>query len=166
MTEEIWKPVLGYEGRYEVSDQGRVRNAQGRMLKPNRMVHNYTCVHLYKGGKSSRNVSTIHRLVASAFLENPLGLREVNHKNFDRADNRAVNLEWVSRKENVRHAVKNGRRPITTKRVKGIHLKTGVIVSFQSMVYAEIHIVGKQTGGISHALRENRPAYGYVWWLA
>jgi len=163
---EVWKDVPGYEGRYEVSDLGHVRNAVGLVLKPNRMTHNYTCVHLYKGGgKSSRSVYTIHRLVASAFLENPRALREVNHKNFDRSDNRVVNLEWVSHKENMRHATQNGRRRVVSKRVKGIHLKTGVIVSFQSMVYAEVHIVGKQTGGISHALRENRPAYGYVWWL-
>lgn len=167
MTEEIWKPVLGYEGRYEVSDQGRVRNAKGREVKPNRMTHGYTCVHLYNGkGKTARRVFTIHKLVALTFLANPNDLREVNHKNFCRADNKVENLEWVSRVGNVRHAIEGGRQVKKTKKVRGIHLRTGVIARFDSLIDAERALRGAQTGAISAALKHNRPAYGYVWWLA
>ena len=162
---EAWKAVPGYEGRYEVSDQGRVRNNAGKVLKLNRMVHGYICAHLYDGtGKANRRVKTIHQLVARAFLPNLSNLREVNHRNFDKADNRVSNLEWVTRKENVRHAIVGGRRPKNGKQVCGICLETGEIVKFDNQIDAEIAVRGCQTGGISHALRLNRSAYGYVWW--
>ena len=164
---ETWKMIPGYEGKYEVSDQGRVWSVGGdRELRPNRMTHGYTCVHLYSGGKKSRVVKTIHRLVAHAFLPNPLGLSEVNHKNFSRSDNRVDNLEWVSRKENVAHALAGGRRVRPEKRVMGINLRTKTMVRFESQIAAEIALRGKQTGGISGAMKRGKPAYGYVWWFA
>jgi len=165
--QEVWKAIPGYEGRYEVSDQGRVRSTQlNRILKPNKMIHEYVCVHLYSGGKHTRSVKTIHQLVAQSFLENPHGCREVNHKNFLRSDNRAENLEWVTRKENVRHALAAGRRVKPEKRIMGITLHTKEIVAFETQIDAEIALRGKQTGGISGAMKRNRPAYGYVWWCA
>jgi hypothetical protein len=164
---ETWKVIPGYEGRYDVSDQGRVwSRTTHSALKPNRMTHGYLCVHLYKGGKRTRKVCTIHQLVAKAFLQNPKCYIEVNHKNFIRTDNRIDNLEWVSRKENVQHALAAGRRVKPEKKVKGISIATGLVYSFNSLIEAEIALRGKQTGGISHALAENRPAYGCVWWLA
>lgn len=163
---ETWKPVLGYEGRYEVSDQGQVKSIlAGKVLAPNKMNHGYTCVHLYTNGRSTRQVKTIHQLVAAAFLPNPEQYREVNHKNFIRHDNRVENLEWVSRKQNVRHALAAGRRVKPEKRVKGIHLATGRIVGFESQVAAEEELRGTRTGAISHAMKNNRPAYGFVWWF-
>jgi hypothetical protein len=164
--QEVWKPIPGYEGRYEVSDQGRVRNAAGRLLKPNKMIHGYCGVHLYSGGKQTRAVKTIHQLVARTFIPNPRNCREVNHKNFNRSDNCAVNLEWVTRKENVAHAIAAGRRVLPEKKVCGINLRTKEIVTYESQIAAEIALRGKQTGGISGAMRRRRPAYGYVWWLA
>jgi hypothetical protein len=164
---ERWKPIPGYEGRYEVSSWGRVLSKRtNKFLKPNVMNHGYACVHLYSGGKQTRVVKTIHQLVAIAFIPNPHDYREVNHKNFLRRDNRVENLEWVSRKENVQHALAAGRRVRPEKKVKGISLASGLIYTFNSLIEAEISMRGKQTGGISHALAKNRPAYGCVWWLA
>jgi len=164
--QEVWKAVPGYEGRYEVSDQGRVRNARGRVLKPNKMNHGYVCVHLYAGGKQTREVKTVHQLVARVFISNSHGCREVNHKNFNRADNRKENLEWVTRKDNVAHAIAAGRRVKPEKRVRGINLRTKQIVTYESQIAAERDLRGKQTGGISGAMKRARPAYGYVWWFA
>jgi hypothetical protein len=165
--QEVWKPVPGYEGRYEVSDQGRVLSTRTKLfLTPNVMTHGYVCVHLYSGGRHSRVVKTIHRLVADSFVPNPYGDSEVNHKNFLRRDNRAENLEWVSRKENVRHALLAGRRVRPEKCVMGINLRTKETVRFESQIAAEIALRGKQTGGISGAMKRGRPAYGYVWWFA
>ena len=130
------------------------------------MRNGYACVHLYKKGKNSRKPVSVHKLVATAFVKNPLNKREVNHINFIKTDNRAENLEWVSRAENVAHAMFNGRRYYPEKKVKGIHLKTKEIKTFDSQISAEITIKGKQTGRISQALAKNTPAYGYVWWLA
>ena len=163
--EEIWKPVPGYEGRYEVSNMGRVLSKHtNRFLKPNIMVHGYVCVHLYSGGKQTRAVKTVHQLVAQTFIPNPQNHREVNHKNFLRRDNHVENLEWVTRKENVQHALVAGRRVYPEKCVRGINLRSTEIVTFESQIAAEIALRGKQTGGISGAMKRGRPAYGYVWW--
>lgn len=165
MSQEIWKDVPGYAGRYQVSDQGRVRSiGTGRVLSPNLMNHGYVCVHLYSGGKRTRVVKTIHQLVAQAFLPNPHQYIEVNHKNFSRHDNRVENLEWVTRRQNVAHALAAGRRVRPEKRVRGIHIRTKNVVTFDSQIDAEKTLRGKQTGGISGAMKRGKPAYGYVWW--
>jgi len=163
---EIWKPIPGYEGQYDVSNIGRVLSVRtNKPLKPNIMNHGYACVHLYSGGKHTRVVKTIHQLVAQVFIPNPAACREVNHKNFLRRDNRIENLEWVTRKENVAHAIAAGRRVRPEKRVRGINLRTKEIVTFESQIAAERALRGKQTGGISGAMKRGRPAYGYVWWF-
>ena len=167
MTEESWLPIKGYESRYLVSNLGNVHSlVSNKVLAPNRMNHGYTCVHLYTNGKKSRKVMTIHQLVALAFIPNPQSLREVNHKNFIKHDNRIDNLEWISRRGNVMHAIAAGRRVKPEIRIRGIHLGTGRILTFDSQVAAEDHLCGGRTGGISHAMAAHRPAYGYVWWLA
>jgi hypothetical protein len=164
---DIWIPIEGYKGRYAVNQFGEVWSCKAnKLLTPNRMTHGYLCVHLYRGGKSTRKVRTIHQLVAEAFLGNVHGYTEVNHKDFDRANNNVKNLEWVSRKENVRHAIAAGRKANNKRKVKGISLSSGRIYTYDSLMEAEIAMRGVQTGGISHALKNNRPAYGCVWWLA
>lgn len=164
---EIWVPIEGYEGRYAVNQYGEVWSCKAnKFLTPNKMTHGYLCVHLYRGGKSTRKVRTIHQLVAEAFLGNPHGYAEVNHKDFNRANNNLKNLEWVSRKENVQHALAAGRRVRPEKKVKGISLASGLVYTFESLIAAEVAMRGKQTGRISQALKNNRPAYGCVWWLA
>ena len=165
--EEIWIPISGYEGLYAVNQFGQVWSCKtNKIMAPNKMNHGYLCVHLYRGGRSTRKVRTIHQLVAKAFLHNPNEYAEVNHKNFDRTDNRVENLEWVSHEENVRHAIRAGRKANNKRKVKGISLSSGLIYTYDSLVEAEIAMRGVQTGGISHALKNNRPAYGCVWWLA
>ncbi|MDN7881380.1 NUMOD4 motif-containing HNH endonuclease [Burkholderia aenigmatica] len=104
---ETWKDVPGYEGRYQVSDQGRVRNAAGRVLKPFAHRDGYLNVKLCAAG-SERTV-LVHRLVASAFLAPTPGCNEVDHLDCDKRNNRSVNLEWVDRSENMRRAALNGR---------------------------------------------------------
>lgn len=163
IMQEVWKAIPGYEGLYEVSDQGRVRNAKRHVLAPNKMTNGYLCVHLYANGKHTRAPKTIHRLVARVFLTKPKNAIEVNHKNFDRTDNRAENLEWVSAIENVRHTIAAGRNHKSVVPVKGIRVSDGVAVSFESQVAAEEALRGKRTGGVSHAIKLNRSMYGYKW---
>jgi hypothetical protein len=69
---ENWKPVAGFEGLYEVSDLGRVRNAVGRVLKPNPTLGGYAGVHLYSGGKHTRKRRQISRLVLETFHAYPV----------------------------------------------------------------------------------------------
>lgn len=118
---EAWRPVRGYEGLYEVSDQGRVRSldrivgaARGgtkrmksRVLQPRPLKRGYQRVSLSRDGRP-RDVY-IHRLVAEAFLgECPPG-SEVCHRNGDPGDNRVLNLRWGSHGSNVQDTVTHGR---------------------------------------------------------
>ena len=110
---EIYVPVRGYEGYYEVSNLGNVRSLPrgrntGVVLKPSTRVRNYQCVSLSKSGV--RKVHNIHRLVADAFISNPDGKRTVNHKDSNPKNNEVTNLEWATHSENERHARSNGKQ--------------------------------------------------------
>lgn len=108
--QEEWRPVKGYEGLYEVSSFGRVRRLdghdsrghfiKGRVLKERRTTNGYVQVQLSNGKSKEYRV---HRLVATAFHERPEGKTEVNHINEIKTDNRAENLEWVTKTENQNH---------------------------------------------------------------
>lgn len=104
---EEWRPVVGYEGLYEVSNLGRVAslnyNGTGKRkeLKPTKAHHNYLNVRLYKEGewKGVR----LHRIVANAFIPNPDKLPEINHKDENPTNNAVSNLEWCSHKYNCNY---------------------------------------------------------------
>ena len=101
---ELWRKVRDYEN-YEISTHGRVMNTcRNKLLTPNKNTWGYLGVFLYKNGIEKR--FQIHRLVAQAFLENPLEKNEVNHIDGDKTNNCITNLEWV-RSENMKHAHQN-----------------------------------------------------------
>jgi hypothetical protein len=101
---EEWRPVVGFEGTHEVSSLGRVRSLlSNKVLKPIKHTGGYRCVS--PCGKRHR---TIHSLVAAAFIgPRPHGL-DINHIDGDKTNNAAVNLEYVTRKENMQHARRTG----------------------------------------------------------
>jgi hypothetical protein len=111
---EIFKPIPGTNGMYEVSNYGRVKSLNpdsrsifGKVLSP--IVcqrYNYLLVSLQRNYKGTRFV---HRLVAMCFLPNPNKYRCVNHKDFNRQNNRVENLEWCSHKQNYEHSNAAGR---------------------------------------------------------
>ena len=105
MTEEEWRPVAGYEGLYEVSNMGRVRN-RFKLMKQYINPGGYFFLKLSKN--SEVKTGLIARLVAKSFIPNPAGKPEVNHKNGLKTDNNAVNLEWCTGEENRNHAKVNG----------------------------------------------------------
>lgn len=115
---EIWKPVVGYEGLYEVSNQGRVRSldrsvihkdgqmfVKGRILKPGKYRNRYYNVNLWKKGKMTNK--TVHRLVAEAFIPNPDNKPCIDHINAVKTDNRIENLRWVTYSENRLNPITN-----------------------------------------------------------
>lgn len=106
---EIWKYIEGYEGKYQISNFGRVKSlnynktGKERLLKIN-FNSGYGIICLFN--KNVRKYLYIHRLVAQAFLENPLNLPEVNHIDEDKTNNSVGNLEWCDSKYNNNHGTR------------------------------------------------------------
>lgn len=113
--DEIWKPVVGYEGLYEVSNRGQVRSLDrqvsngrsfytknGRILKLSKTTTGYWKIELRKDGftKSFK----VHRLVAIAFIPKILGKPLINHIDGNPLNNNLENLEWCNQSENMKHA--------------------------------------------------------------
>lgn len=97
----MWKTIQDFT-KYEVSDQGEIRNIKTkRILKPSKCANGYLQVHLRRDNKT--HFKYVHRLVAEAFLE---GEGEVNHLDGNSSNNSIHNLEWVTHKENIRHSYK------------------------------------------------------------
>lgn len=120
--QEIWKDAPGFEGRYQVSNTGRVKSVsfmqpyvlrngkpalratKEKIVAQQLQNSGYFLVHLHKD--NARKAKLVHRLVAEAFIGANSG--EVNHKNGIKTDNRVDNLEWVTSSENKEHAVGAG----------------------------------------------------------
>ena len=152
---ELWEPIKGMEGHYEVSNLGRVKSLKRikrqwngyqfteyeipeRIRKP-RITNGYYMINLTVNGV--RYQRWVHQLVAEAFIPKEIGKTEVDHKNGRRLDNRANNLRWVAHQENIRFASNRkksikqkelnklfGSNNITEKtnpKIKILHLETG-----------------------------------------
>jgi hypothetical protein len=101
------KAIRGYEGFYSVESDGRVwTHRRNKYLNPGSGSSGYLSVTITRDGKPK--AFSIHRLVAMAFIDNPEGKPQVNHKDGNKLNNSADNLEWVTNSENMRHAVKSG----------------------------------------------------------
>lgn len=97
-----WKKIKDFEN-YEINQFGQIRNCKtGCILKPQKDKYGYLYVGLCKSSKVK--FFKIHRLVAAAFIPNPDELDTVDHVNCDKTDNRACNLRWLSRSDNIRRA--------------------------------------------------------------
>lgn len=118
--QEEWRPVVGYEGLYEVSNLGRVRllrsNRIAKLTKQDDRHGGYMVVTLikYEGSKRLARTGRIHRLVAEAFIPNPENKPCIDHINTDPTDNRVENLRWSTYLE-------NNRNPITWERHLAAH---------------------------------------------
>jgi hypothetical protein len=99
-----WKDIKGYEGHYQVSNTGEVRSIKGTsqvILKGDHQRNGYKRVYLWLNG--SKKNFCVHRLVAEAFIPNPLNLTDVNHIDEDKDNNSASNLEWCSHSYNMNY---------------------------------------------------------------
>lgn len=114
-----WKPVIGYEGSYEISDFGKVRSitrkcgeriTNGKILNERLNKKGYPEVFFHS--KEKKNLArNPHRLVAETFIPNPNNLPQVNHINGIKTDNKVKNLEWVNNSMNQLHAYALGLQP-------------------------------------------------------
>lgn len=165
---ELWKPIVNYEGLYEVSDMGNIKSLiTNRILRPQERKHGYLSVWLYANKK--RKQFSVHRLVAEAFCERSDGQDEVNHLNEDKQDNRAKNLAWCTKRENCSY----GSRPMTIsrkltngKKSKPIRQRTlsGVLIKEYPSIHEATRQTGFAEGNIYHAISGRYThAYGYRW---
>lgn len=114
---EIWKPIEGHNGAYEVSNTGKVRSWKGhnqncpKRKTPkllNQFVNNgYYKISLHNKGNTKRGIA-IHRIVSEAFIPNTENKPFVNHKDGNKLNNHVSNLEWCTPQENHEHAAKTG----------------------------------------------------------
>lgn len=163
MTEEIWKPVLGYEDRYEISNFGRFKihdrfvNNRGKIkLRKGKIIDGhitgagYRSFSIYING--SHKVVSMHRLVAEHFIDNPLNLPQVNHIDGNKLNNRLDNLEWCSSKHNVNHAIRIGlsNPPKGEKNGKSILKESDVLFILKNKEVFSIRDMGKMLG-VSHS---------------
>jgi len=172
---ENWKYIEGYEGKYMISDKGRVKSCEykfrdslGReyINKPQIIKGNYSnsrkalkknaskrvTVGLSKNGKKKQH--QVSRLVAEAFIPNPDNKETVNHIDGNTKNNTKENLEWMSRKENVQHAYNNDLYPNVTRKMIGIKKDAGFIIETETLTEMA-NILKVDTSAVRVCAREN-----------
>jgi len=157
---EIWKPITGYEGKYEISNKGRVKSlsritrtylkggikVSRELIMSNRTNDDrYESVELMKEGYGKYH--SVHRLVAIHFIENTLNKPEVNHIDTIRTNNLVTNLEWSTHSENISHSVKLGN--YNTENMKEARRVTGLIKTFKAKIKENMKY-GQTQGDIKH----------------
>lgn len=161
---EIWK-TCRQNHNYTVSNLGRVYSKRrDKILTPKRNHDGYLRVQLWEKGHCE--FVAVHRLIATAFSPNPYNKPFVNHRNGNKQDNRAVNLEWVTQKENIAHAWNTGlsHRPLNTcGKQYAMYDKDGTFIkSFPSTMEIEREL-GISHTNVSQAAKRNGTAHGYRW---
>ena len=161
MTEsEVWKDVIGFEGFYKVSNKGNVYsvgrkhargvNRGGRILKPVYDKDGYSRVSLYKNGIVTRKRT--HRVVAEAFIPNPNGFPQVNHRDEVKDNNNVENLEWCDARYNSNYGTRNIRKAqAKSKKIRAVNIKTNEAITFNSV--KEAGYKGYSNGAVSRACR-------------
>ena len=176
MKEEIWKDIKGYEGLYMVSNMGRVkslertvRNGRGyrivaeRILKAKKNNCGYLQVQLYKEGKDKWYY--VHVLVATAFLENPMGYKEINHIDENKQNNCMENLEYCSRSYNVNYGTGSKRSAEKrSKSVFSVDKESGLIMWWQSASEAG-RIMGIAQNNICACCKGRGKSVGGHYWF-
>lgn len=163
---EKWKCIKGYElyPIYQVSNYGRVKRLNSnehKILKPF-YKQGYLYIGLCKDGKQKQ--FRLHRLVAEAFIPNPNNLPEVNHKDEDKTNNRADNLEWCTSKENTNYGSRNSKiSTALTKAVIGYNDR-GFEKRFNSMTEASICVSRSSPSHIGDCCRGKRKTSGGLKW--
>ena len=149
MQTEIWKPIKGYLGRYEVSNLGNVRTLKSRIntfnvpkpLNPEYSKHTHTQYARVQLSNPRRRYS-VHRLVAETFIPNPYNKPCINHIDNDGLNNRVDNLEWCTHSENLQHA--QNQKRLTAAQTKG-GLVQGEKATKQALLDADT-LIGKTIG--------------------
>ncbi|MGL4819501.1 MAG: NUMOD4 domain-containing protein [Bacilli bacterium] len=159
---ENWKEVAGFDGKYLVSNFGRIysKKRKGLFIKPCIDRYGYEKIVLWKNCKP--HYATVHRVVALAFIEQVPGKNIVNHKNGIKTDNDVTNLEWCTSHENTIHSFEMNLQPKEMKTVYAKCLATGEVSTHDSQVGCA-KALGLIQGSISNCLLKRQKKHnGYV----
>jgi hypothetical protein len=179
---EQWKPIPDYP-LYEVSNIGRVKTLHYGNAVIRRQSNRISYNRLYKGitlisQDGKHKGFFVHRLVALAFIPNPLGLSVVHHIDNNASNNRVENLRWTTQKENINEAIKiHGKWLSGVNNGKAVFMgdpKTKEVMRFDSIRKASNHLAElikakggtpspNMSGNICHACVSHREAYGFSW---
>ena len=166
---EMWKDIKGYEGKYQVSNKGRVRSLprntrtgfrDGVILAPIKDSFGYMVVNL------SRKLFKIHRLVAETFLDNPQNFKCVNHIDENKSNNCIDNLEWCTYAYNNNYGTRNKRISVNTKRKRKIlqlDLDGNVVRVWESIMSASKYYGIGRTNICACCNSRQKTSAGYVW---
>jgi hypothetical protein len=175
---EKWETIKGYEELYEISTLGRVRSLDRNCPQPHLLIRNLKGKYLKTAINNKGYVAVglqkrgffIHRLVATAFIPNPLNLPQVNHKNGVKTDNRIENLEWCDAVYNMQHAHKNNlikkrnhhnENNPNARPIRRIEIKNNKIVVFKTMKEAALKS-NTTSSNIGYSLKNKRIHRGYI----
>jgi len=175
---EEWKPIKRYETLYEISSFGRVKSKdrftrngtsggyirKGKILKLGSNPAGYAIIGLHKNNK--QKFFPVHRLVAQAFIPNPENKPQINHIDGNKRNNNICNLEWATRSENMKHAVKTGLLIMNLKKPKQIeqlNINGNLIKTWKSCseIVKELKVDDTHIYNCCTGKREK--AYGYKW---
>ena len=173
---EIWKDIPEYKGLYQASNLGNIRSLDreikqlgnggktyftyiksGRILAQGVQNGGYPVVSICVNAK--RKICTVHRLVASAFIDNPNNYRDVNHKDGDKRNNCIENLEWVDHSENIKHSYRELKQRRHYKPIRCIDTDT----IYTSCKEASL-ITGINESSINHAVNGLTHCAGRMKW--
>lgn len=185
IEKEEWKDIPGYQGIYMISNLGRVKslertlnyepsesypNGRTRVLKekilsPCRDKKGYLFVQLFINGNFRSK--KVHRLVAEAFIPNPLNLEQVNHKDENKQNNKLSNLEWCTNIYNSNYGTGKYRK-VLNKRIPVVqYTKENVLVREYESATAATKVLGVSQGCCRQILQTCRgkfkTAFGYIW---
>lgn len=175
---EVWKDISGYEGRYMISNKGRVKslNYKGTgkeaILKPGMNRKGYYQVQFHRAGQNKQYHPYVHKLVAEAFIPNPNKYPQVNHINEIKTDNCVSNLEWCDNRYNCNYGTKI-QRAIETNNLHHGRTREKPIVQFTLdgkfvAEYKSIRECSRQTGFDARSLPnvlkgKYKHLWGYIW---
>lgn len=171
MCKEYWRPVVGLEDKYLVSNYGRIYSLKRNQIRKIRIDSNGYCYFAYRN-----HLYLIHRLLGIAFLPNPNNLPQINHKDENKANNfvwvnedgsidlEKSNLEWCSRTYNMNFGTRTERA--NSKKCKPILQLSldGILIREWNSVKEASDCLGKIYGNISGCVNNRwKTAYGYIW---
>jgi NUMOD4 motif len=158
---EEWKIITDFN-KYEASNLGNIRNKKSGKMLSTKLQNGYLCVSLSDSENKIKRRS-IHRLVGITFINNDLNKPIINHKNSNKLDNIADNLEWVTQKENIKHALENGLTNFYKTPITQMDLNNNIIKTFNSIKEIENEYNYDRSHIIKVCKGRGKTAYGFKW---